>query len=137
MHKGMKRFPKNLLKHLFSRNVLKSLAISIALIIIGYFSNNWPLFTGENLSLYTRMEFIRNLFDSKEDDFSGAFFVNTSMDKQLIDVYEDGYQVGKKYLHTNLHSSIDQMDAVLYDLKNDIYETLQQLKKLSKKDFLL
>ena len=29
-----------------------------------------------------------------------------------------GYQVGKKYLHTNLHSSIDQMDAVLYDLKN-------------------
>lgn len=91
----MKRFLMNIPKHLLTRNVLKSLAISVVLIIIGYFSNNWPLFTGENLSLYTRMEFIRNLFDSQEDDFSGAFFVNTSMDKQLIDVYEDGYQVGK------------------------------------------
>ena len=80
---------------LFNRHVVLSVVVSIILVFLGYFTNNWPLFTGEDLNIYTRMEILRNFFDSKDDDFSGAFFVNTSMDKQLINVYEDGYQVGK------------------------------------------
>lgn len=70
------------------RYVVISFFIAILLSVFGYFANNWALFTGETLSLYT------NILDI-EDDYTGVLFVNTSMDKQLIDVYEEGIKIGK------------------------------------------
>ena len=76
------------------KHVKISFIVAILLSVLGYFTNNWALFTGETLSLYTFIEWGRNLLE-EDDDYSGAFFVNTSMDKQLIDVYRDGNIVGQ------------------------------------------
>ena len=81
------------------RHVAYACLIALLLSLCGYFTNNWPILTGEHLGMYTFFEWGKNLFNTyilntHEDDYSGALFVNTSMDKDLIDILEDGDTVG-------------------------------------------
>lgn len=78
---------KNFQKHLFSRNVLKSLAISIALVIVSYLSNNFSLFTGENLDQYA---LARMLTKNRDDIGEDVRFINVSYDKVLTPTIEPG-----------------------------------------------
>lgn len=71
------------------RNIVVSATIAVLLCVSGYFSNNWSLFSSENLNFYLGFESVKRLFSSEEIDYPGAFFVNTSFDKKLVNVYED------------------------------------------------
>lgn len=83
----MKHFIKNIQKNLFTRNILKSLAISLVLIIIGYLSNNLALFTGENLDQYA---FANMLTEHRNDIGEDVEFINVSYDKVLTPITEPG-----------------------------------------------
>lgn len=76
------------------RHVAYACLIALFLSICGYFTNNWPILTGKTLSLYTTLEWVKDILDTKDDDYSGALFINTSMDKQIIDIYDSGVRSG-------------------------------------------
>ena len=76
------------------RKVLLAFLLAVLLSVFGYFTNNWPLFSGEALNRYTFMEWVKRFLYDDDESLPGAFFVNTSMDKQLIDVYENECKVG-------------------------------------------
>lgn len=84
----MKNLIIKLVKQLCSRNVLFSACLSVLLLVFGYFSNNWPLFSGIDLGLYTGITWVKRALNSENTEYPGAFFVNTSFDKQLITVYD-------------------------------------------------
>lgn len=71
-----------------------SALLSLALLIVGYFVNNFPVFTGENLNqLYATQKVCEWLkLSSANEDESDAAFVNVSYDKELIDVYNGNSQ---------------------------------------------
>lgn len=83
----MKHLLKKIQKSLYTQNALKSLAISVVLIIIGYFSNNWALFTGENLDQYNLAKVLTKY---KEDIENDVRFINVSYDKVLAPTTEPG-----------------------------------------------
>lgn len=83
----MKHLLKKIQKSLYTQNALKSLAISVVLIIIGYFSNNWTLFTGENLDQYNLAKVLTKY---KEDIENDVRFINVSYDKVLAPTIEPG-----------------------------------------------
>lgn len=73
-----------------NRKLITSILISAFLCLFGYFSNNWPLFTGENLVLHSTIDYLQHKISIfANDEKVKALFVNTSFDKQLIEVYED------------------------------------------------
>lgn len=80
-----------LVKQLCSRNVLFSACVSVLLLVFGYFSNNWPLFSGIDLGLYTGITWVKRALNNENTEYPGAFFVNTSFDKRLITTYEGEY----------------------------------------------
>lgn len=71
------------------RQVIYSFLIAVILSVVGYYTNNWPIFTGENLTAYTVMGIVERYL-GVEDDYPDALFVNTSWDNQLIDIEDDG-----------------------------------------------
>lgn len=81
------------------RKILLSLLLSSVLLCIGYFINNFPIFTGENLNqLYATQRICEWLeLPSANEDESDATFVNVSYDKDLIDVYNSAssQKIGK------------------------------------------
>lgn len=68
-----------------------SMALSIILFVLGYFVNNLPVFTGENLNQFFLTQKFCELFGhNKEFDHSDALFINVSHDKQLVEVQGNG-----------------------------------------------
>jgi len=80
---------------LFNKTTLISTLIATFLTICGYFSNNWGLFTGEDLALHTCIEWHKRICCDNRDDYHGALFINTSFDKELIPVYDKNFEIGK------------------------------------------
>ena len=76
--------------------VLFSLCNVVILLVLSYFLNNQPLFTGEDLDQYARMEWLKDkLGISKEVDTDDALFINIAYDKQVVDKYDDyGMPIG-------------------------------------------
>lgn len=75
-----------MIKHKYSTLILSSV-FSCVLIVLGYFVNNLPIFTGENLDQYFLIqktsEFLRL---SPKYEHNDAFFINVSYDKELVNV---------------------------------------------------
>ena len=75
-----------MIKHKYSILILSTI-LSCILIVIGYFVNNLPIFTGENLDQYFLIqktsEFLRL---SPKYEHNDAFFINVSYDKELVNV---------------------------------------------------
>lgn len=73
----------------YIKKILISTVISIILLFIGYFSNNQPIFTGENIQSLAVMESLNKFVgfhnESKNDS---VVYINTSFDKQLVQCYE-------------------------------------------------
>ena len=90
---------KELIHHFFKvawkRNLTISAFVAFFLTVGGYFTNNWSLLTGEELRFYTCFEAFNRLFNTDDNNYPGALFVNTSFDKELIPVYDGVYEVGK------------------------------------------
>lgn len=76
------------------RYVIISFIVAIVFTVVGYFTNNWPVGTGENIRVYKEIELLHRIFKKNNDAPKGVMFVNTSYDKELIDVYEDGLKIG-------------------------------------------
>lgn len=76
-----------------------SLFISFFLIIAGYFANNWPLFTGEDLDSYAMGAYSKHVLSRGNDGvkFDSVVFINTAFDKDLADVYDDD-DINNSYL---------------------------------------
>jgi len=88
------KYWQNLKLVLFNKTTLISTIIAALLTVCGYFSNNWGLFTGENLALFTYMEWHKRICSDNCDDYPGALFVNTSFDKELIPIYDNKLEIG-------------------------------------------
>ena len=79
----------NIVKH-NKRAILFSLCNAAILLVLSYFLNNQPLFTGENLDQYAWMEWGKDkLGVSDEGNNKNALFVNVSYDKQLIERFDE------------------------------------------------
>ena len=76
--------------------LLFSLCNVVILLILSYFLNNQPLFTGEDLDQYAWMEWIKDkLGIIPEVDTNDALFINVAYDKQLVDKCDDyGMAIG-------------------------------------------
>ena len=76
--------------------LLFSLCNVVILLILSYFLNNQPLFTGEDLDQYAWMEWIKDKLGITPDvDANAALFVNVAYDKQLVDKCDDyGMTIG-------------------------------------------
>lgn len=67
------------------RYIIISAILSAVLLVAGYFVNNLPIFTGENLDqFYITQKVCEKLGISHVFDDSDAFFVNVSYDKELV-----------------------------------------------------
>lgn len=75
-----------MIKNKYSTLILSTI-LSCVLIVLGYFVNNLPIFTGENLDQYFLIqktsEFLRL---SPKYEHNDAFFINVSYDKELVNV---------------------------------------------------
>lgn len=75
-----------MIKNKYSTLILSTI-LSCVLIVLGYFVNNLPIFTGENLDQYFLIqktsEFLRL---SPKYEHTDAFFINVSYDKELVNV---------------------------------------------------
>lgn len=78
------------------RAILFSLCNVVILLVLSYFLNNQPLFTGENLDHYAWMEWFKDKIGfSDEDNNNNALFVNVSYDKQLVERFDEyGMSIG-------------------------------------------
>lgn len=78
------------------RAILFSWCNVAILLVLSYFLNNQPLFTGENLDQYAWMEWFKDEMGiSDEGDNAKAFFVNVSYDKQLVERFDEyGMSIG-------------------------------------------
>ena len=76
--------------------LLFSLCNVVILLVLSYFSNNRPLFTGEDLDQYAWMEWIKDKLGFAHDvDANDALFINIAYDKQLVDKIDDlGMPIG-------------------------------------------
>ena len=85
----------NVVKHK-KRAILFSLCNVVILLVLSYFLNNQPLFTGENLDHYAWMEWFKDKIGiSDEDNNNNALFVNVSYDKQLVERFDEyGMSIG-------------------------------------------
>lgn len=63
--------------------VISSL-VSLLLIIVGYFANNWPILTGENILQLHVTQWVYEWFKKSQPDSDDAFFVNVSHDRELV-----------------------------------------------------
>ena len=70
------------------RNIIVSFIVSIFLLFAGYYGNNMPLFTGENLVLLAIMETVNGWFGLNQEEDDDYIFINTSYDKSLIKYYQ-------------------------------------------------
>lgn len=72
-----------------------SLLSSVLLITTTYFTNNLPLFTGENLNQFFFTEYANTILgNQKIDNYDDVIFINTSYDGSLVPAYEDNIVVG-------------------------------------------
>jgi len=79
------------------KKLIWSFVIAIFLLIAGYFSNNMPLFTGEDLEKLAIMETLNNnLGFHRKVKNEPVKYINTSFDKTLIPCYETGDFPGAK-----------------------------------------
>lgn len=76
------------------RHWLIALCSSIALMVLSYYHNNFPLFTGENLTCFAGAEWIRNLFVEEDCTYKDFLFINTAYDRQLTTYREDDIALG-------------------------------------------
>lgn len=76
--------------------ILFSLCNVVIMLVLSYFLNNQPLFTGEDLDQYAWMEWLKDKWGiSDEGNNDDALFVNVSYDKQLVERYDDyGMSIG-------------------------------------------
>lgn len=70
--------------------MLVSICNVLILMAINYIMNNQPLFTGENLSHYAWMEWVKELIGtSDQEQRKDALFINVAYDKQLTEKKEE------------------------------------------------
>ena len=76
--------------------LLCSLCNVAILLVLSYFVNNRPLFTGEDLDQYAWMDWIKDKLGFAHDvNSNDALFINIAYDKQLLDKYDDyGMSIG-------------------------------------------
>lgn len=78
------------MKHVKLHKLCLSMVLSIILFILGYFINNLPVFTGENLDQFFLTQKVCELFgQNNELDHSDALFINVSYDKEVVQVQGD------------------------------------------------
>ena len=69
--------------------VLISLGNTIILLILTYFLNNMPLFTGENLNEHAWIQLLKEkLGQADQEDYKDVLFINVAYDKQLVDKFD-------------------------------------------------
>lgn len=79
------------------RNIIISFFVSVFLLIIGYYSNNLSLFTGEKLGLLATLETANRICGFKDEEISDSvIYINTSFDKVLIPYYQRNVVTGEK-----------------------------------------
>lgn len=83
----MKYSFSSIFKKLLNRYTF-SVLFSLFLIIIGYFTNNWSVWTNEPQWIYTIIHRL-NMWDSNNSKQTKVLFVNTSNDKQLLTIYDN------------------------------------------------
>ena len=77
------------------QGLIFSLISSVLLIIATYFTNKFPLFTGENLNQFFFTEYSNTILgNQKIETYDDVIFINTSYDGNLVPAYEDNYVVG-------------------------------------------
>lgn len=79
-----------------SKIILVSFINVIVLMLLTYFLNNQPLFTGENLLQYSWVEYFKGFLGIDQSDInSDAVFINVGYDKKLIEKKDDfGFSLG-------------------------------------------
>lgn len=71
--------------HKTIKRIVVSFLLSVCLVIIGYFVNNLPIFTGENLDQFFFTQYIcEKLGISHKFSYDDAAFINVSYDKDLV-----------------------------------------------------
>lgn len=76
-----------------------SFLISLILLVLGYFANNMPLFTNENLRMYACMESICDFMGLNKETNDDVFYINTSFDKVAIP-YSKTYDIEDSNPHS-------------------------------------
>lgn len=73
------------------RNIFISFFLSLVISLICYLMNNCPYPFWDNLSWFSKIEYVLSNLVSRETDTSDALFINTSHDKQIVSVRYDRY----------------------------------------------
>lgn len=111
----------------YKREIFYSMFISLFLLFAGYFSNNLPLFTGENLKMYARMESLNKWLGIEEEECDSVMYINTCFDKELIPAI-------KQY---DVNSQIDTLGNIGITSRQDLYQFLNLLKDVNYKYLII
>lgn len=115
-------------KHVSKRLAIFALCNSLFLLLVLYFANNLPLFTGENLDqMFITQKLCEKVGCGEESDYKDAFFVNVSYDKELVPVYQGPCIIGntvvtnrkKLYEFLSILQESNQYKYVIMDLAFD------------------
>lgn len=60
--------------------------VSLFLIIVGYFANNWSILTGESILTLSTSQLLGNFYDPDDND---VFFVNVSYDREIVKLKDE------------------------------------------------
>lgn len=91
------KHPKSIRKlgeYINRRHWLVAASSALVLVVLSYYLNNAPLFTGENLTCFAAAEWIRNAIHNDDNAYDDFLFINTAYDKQLTTHREDNIPLG-------------------------------------------
>lgn len=122
MHKTIAKLKR------YKREIIYSALITLFLLIAGYFANNLPLFTGENLNAYAWMESLNNIIgQEEEEDCDDVRYVNTAFDKELITACEQYEEDGP----------LDTLGNTEITSRKDLCQFLNLIKDVDYKHLIL
>lgn len=112
----------------YKREIIYSALITLFLLVAGYFANNLPLFTGENLNAYAWMESLNNIIgQEEEEDCDDVRYVNTAFDKELITAFKQYEEDGP----------LDTLGNTEITSRKDLYLFLNLIKDVDYKYLIL
>lgn len=124
-----------------SRKLLVSATLSALIVFLCYLMNNCPYPLWDNISWFSKIEYVLSNLVSRETDTSDALFINVSHDKQVVEVKykrhlgDPGYN-GKDYTYSpegHIKDSTEEYIKGRIDITNR--DTLLSfLKKAEKAD---
>ena len=101
-----------------SRITIKALLSGLIVLIVSYEMSNLPLFTGENMTTFSVLQWVKEFFTSYsvDSDLDDAVFINTSHDKMLTDFYEGKRCIGNTDISDRwkLYSLLTKLDSLSY-----------------------